>query len=83
MLAACASNPALMASCRACYRELVDELAQLPGGLEPAALIFLAVDGLLFGELLHVSPYTAEERVRLVAALRAAAERYIVAGIPS
>ena len=75
LIAACAVNPALMNGCRARYRELADELVKLDGGFERAALVLLAVDGLLFGELLHVSPYTAAERARLVEALRAAAER--------
>jgi AcrR family transcriptional regulator len=75
LIAACAVNPALMNGCRARYRELADELVKLDGGFERAALVLLAVDGLLFGELLHVSPYTAAERARLVEALRAAADR--------
>jgi hypothetical protein len=58
-----------MAHCRAGYRELLDELAQLPGGFERSALVLLAVNGLLFGELLRLSPYTSEERSRLVKAL--------------
>src|SRR6516164_1179812 len=68
LIAACAVNPALMNGCRARYRELADELVKLDGGFERAALVLLAVDGLLFGELLHVSPYTAAERARLVEA---------------
>ena len=69
VLAASADNPALMARCRAGYRELVEELGKLPGGFERSALVLLAVDGLLLGELLRLSPYTPEERVRLVKAL--------------
>jgi AcrR family transcriptional regulator len=75
LIAACAVNPALMRGCRARYRELADELLKLDGGFERAALVLLAVDGLMFGELLHVSPYTATERARLVEALQAAADR--------
>ena len=40
-----------------------------------AALVQLAVDGLVLGELLQLSPYTAEERSRLVKALLKAADR--------
>jgi len=75
LIAACAVNPSLMNGCRARFRELADELVKLDGGFERAALVLLAVDGLLFGELLHVSPYTPAERERLVEALRAAAHR--------
>ena len=76
LVAACAINPALMATCRERYREIIDELSQLPGGFERAALILLAVDGLILGELLHVSPYTPAERAQLAAALRHAAGQY-------
>ncbi len=75
LLAAAADNPALMGHCRAGYRELIDELARLPGGFERAALVLLAVDGLLLGELLRISPYTPEERTRLVKALLRAVEQ--------
>ncbi|MGH8132589.1 MAG: hypothetical protein ACRETP_05070, partial [Steroidobacteraceae bacterium] len=64
------------ARCRAGYRELVDGLARLPGGFARAALVLLAVDGLLLGELLRISPYTADERSRLVKALLRAVEQY-------
>jgi AcrR family transcriptional regulator len=69
LIAASADKPELMAQCRARYRTVVDELAHLPGGFECAALAMLAVSGLVFGELLQLSPYTAAERSRLVKAL--------------
>jgi AcrR family transcriptional regulator len=75
ILAASADKPALMAHCRKSYREFVDEIATLPGGFERAALVQLAVDGLVLGELLQLSPYTAEERSQLVKALLKAADR--------
>ena len=37
--------------------------------------VLLATQGLLFAELLHLSPYTPEERTRLVAALLRAADQ--------
>ena len=74
LIAACAVNPALMSSLRGRFREFADELAQFPGGFEKAAIVLLAVDGLLLGELLHVSPYTPAERERIVAALCEASE---------
>jgi AcrR family transcriptional regulator len=69
VVAASADNPALMAGCRAVYRELLDEFSKLPGGFERAATVLLAAQGLLLAELLHLSPYTPEERERVVAAL--------------
>jgi AcrR family transcriptional regulator len=75
LLAASADKPALMAHCRRSYREFVDEIATLPGGFERAALVQLAVDGLVLGELLQLSPYTSGERSRLVKALIKAADQ--------
>lgn len=75
VIAASADNPALMAGCRTVYRELLDEFAKLPGGFERAALVLLAAQGLLFAELLHLSPYTPEERARLVTALLKAVDQ--------
>jgi AcrR family transcriptional regulator len=75
MVAASADNPEHMAVCRAEYRKLLDEFARLPGGFERAALVLLAVQGLLLAELLHLSPYTPEERARLVKALQRAADQ--------
>ena len=75
VIAASADNPALMAGCRARYRELLDEFGKPPGDFERSALVLLATQGLLFAELLHLSPYTPEERTRLVAALLRAADQ--------
>lgn len=75
LIAASADKPALMAHCRSVYRELLDELDDLPGGFERAALVLLAVDGLLLGELLQLSPYTSGERSRLVKGLLKAVDQ--------
>ena len=75
MIAASADDPEHMAICRARYRALLDEFAKLPGGFERTALVLLAVQGLLLAELLHLSPYTPEERSRLVKALQRAADQ--------
>ena len=75
MVAASADNPEHMAVCRAEYRKLLDEFARLPGGFEGSALVLLAVQGLLLAELLHLSPYTPQERSRLVKALLRAADQ--------
>jgi AcrR family transcriptional regulator len=70
---ASADSPQHMAVFRAEYRKLLDEFARLPGGFERTALVLLAAHGLLLAELLHLSPYTPEERSRLVKALLRAA----------
>lgn len=75
MVAASADNPEHMEVCRAQYRGLLDEFAKLPGGFERTALVLLAVQGLLLSELLHLSPYTPEERARLVKAMSRAADQ--------
>jgi AcrR family transcriptional regulator len=75
MVAASADNPEHMSVCRAEYRKLLNEFAKLPGGFERAALVLLAVQGLLLAELLHLSPYTPEERSRLVKAIQRAADQ--------
>ena len=75
LIAASADNPALLARFRERYRQLVDELPKVPRSFERAALVLLAVDGLLLGELLHVSPYTPAERARLIKALLRSAAR--------
>jgi AcrR family transcriptional regulator len=75
VIAASADNPALMAGCRTVYRELLDEFGKLPGGFERVATVLLAAQGLLFAELLHLSPYTPEERARLVTALLKAVDQ--------
>jgi AcrR family transcriptional regulator len=66
MLAAAAGNPALMDPCRKSYRQVVDEMAKCPQSFERAAVLHLAVDGLLMSDLLNLSPFTAEERRRVV-----------------
>ena len=66
MLAAAAGNPALMDPCRNSYRQVVDEMAKCPQSFERAAVLHLAVDGLLMSDLLNLSPFTAEERRRVV-----------------
>jgi AcrR family transcriptional regulator len=75
MLAASADNPEHMAVCRAEYRKLLDEFARLPGGFEGSAMVLLAVQGLLLAELLHLSPYTPQERSRLVKTMLRAADQ--------
>ena len=72
MLAAAAANPTLLDPCRQRAREAIDEMAQLPLGFDRAAILHLAVDGLILSELLHLSPFTAQERSRIVESLLSA-----------
>ena len=71
-LAAAAANPTLLDPCRQRAREAIDEMAQLPLGFDRAAILHLAVDGLILSELLHLSPFTAQERSRIVESLLSA-----------
>lgn len=66
MLAAAAGDPHLLAPCRESYRAAVDEMIKCPGSFERAAVLHLAVDGLLMTDLLNLSPFTADERQRVV-----------------
>lgn len=75
MIAASSEDPSHMAVAREQYRQLLDEFGKLPGGFEGTALVLLAVQGLLLGELLHLSPYTSAERSRLVKALLRAVDQ--------
>jgi AcrR family transcriptional regulator len=75
LIAASASDPTLMQPCRQQYAATLASLESLPCGFERAATLLLAVDGLVLGELIHVSPLTPEQRARIVAELeRQAAE---------
>jgi AcrR family transcriptional regulator len=69
LIAASAADPHLMAPCRQHYAALLAELESLPCGFERAATLLLAVDGLVLGELIHLSPFTPEQRRRVVAEL--------------
>ena len=74
VLAAAAGDPVLLGPCQARRRAFLDQMTALPMGFDRAAILMLAVDGLLLSELLHLSPLTAEERERAVAAILKAVE---------
>ena len=69
LLAASATDPALMQPCRAHYARTLERFGALPCGFERAATVLLAVDGLLLSELIHMSPFTPDQRERVVAGL--------------
>jgi AcrR family transcriptional regulator len=69
LLAAAANNPALLDGVRQRYAAHVAELEALGGGFPRAAVILLAVDGLMLGEAWRLTPFTPEQRDRIVAEL--------------
>lgn len=69
LLAAAANNPALLDGVRRRYAEHVTQLETLGEGFPRAAVILLAVDGLMFGEAWRVTPFTAAQRERILAEL--------------
>lgn len=66
MLAAAAGDPSLLNPCRESYRKTVDAMVRCPQPFERIAMLHLAVDGLLMSDLLNLSPFTADERRRVV-----------------
>jgi len=62
LLAAAANNPALLDGVRRSYAEHVAQLQSLGDGFARAAVILLAVDGLMLGEAWRVTPFTPEQR---------------------
>jgi AcrR family transcriptional regulator len=69
LLAAAANNPALLEGVRRRYAAHVTGLEALGGSFARAAVILLAVDGLMFGEAWRVTPFTSAQRERIVAEL--------------
>ena len=69
LLAAAANNPALLDGVRQRYAEHVTQLESLGDGFARAAVILLAVDGLMFGEAWRVTPFTPAQRERILAEL--------------
>lgn len=69
LLAAAANDPQMLVPIRERYREKLAEIAASGVRYERAAALSLASDGLRFWEMLGASPFTAEERERIVAEL--------------
>lgn len=69
MLAAAANDPRLLDPMRDYYRKWFGELSS--GGLDPerACIVSLATEGLWVLELLRLSPFSPQQRSRIVAAL--------------
>jgi len=66
LLAAGATNPALLAPVREYNRRLFADLATRPRGFDRAAAVVLATHGLWLLETLQLSPLTARQRQRIV-----------------
>jgi AcrR family transcriptional regulator len=66
LLAAAAANPALLDGARARYAEHVARLTASGGRFARSAVIMLAVDGLMLGEVWRLTPFTEEQRELIV-----------------
>ena len=79
LLAAAANNPELLDGVRRRYAAHVERLAALGERFAGAAVILLAVDGLMFGEAWRITPFTSEQRDRIVAELLKLTDEFCVA----
>lgn len=75
LLGAAANDPQMLNPVRERYREKLAELAASGVRYERAAALSLASDGLRFWEMFGASPFTPEERARIVAELFKMAEQ--------
>jgi len=70
LIASAAHNPELLAPAREDYRQIMNDLTRDGLNFERAAVIMLATSGLRFLEVLAISPFTIEERGRIIKELR-------------
>ena len=66
LLAAAANKPALLDGARARYADHVAQLTASGGCFARSAVIMLAVDGLMLGEVWRLTPFTGEQRELIV-----------------
>jgi len=66
LLAAAANKPALLDGARARYADHVAQLTESGGCFARSAVIMLAVDGLMLGEVWRLTPFTSEQRDLIV-----------------
>ena len=78
MLAAAANNPSLLDNVRKRYAEDVARMAEHPCSFARAAIVTLATDGLLMGEVWRLTPFTPEQREQIVAELLRIADEAFV-----
>jgi AcrR family transcriptional regulator len=74
LLAAVAHDPKLLQSARGDFRKRLAEFLRSDLDFKPAAVIFFAIHGLVFSELLSLSPLSNKERHDLVEELLRLAE---------
>jgi AcrR family transcriptional regulator len=74
LLAAVAHDPKLLEPARADFRKRLEEFMQSDLGFNRAAVIFFAIHGLVFSELLSFSPLSNKERHEFVEELLRLAE---------
>jgi len=79
LLAAAANNPGLLDGVRRRYAAHVEQLVALGERFACAAVILLAVDGLMFGEAWRITPFTPEQRDRIVAELLKLTDEFCIA----
>jgi AcrR family transcriptional regulator len=66
LFAAAANNPKLLDGVRERYAARVEHAARTSGNFPLAAVILLAVDGLILSEIWHMSAFTKEQRAAIV-----------------
>ena len=66
LLAAAANNPALLDGARARYAEHIAQVTASGGCFARSAVIMLAIDGLMLGEVWRLTPFTEEQRELIV-----------------
>jgi AcrR family transcriptional regulator len=69
LMAVAANNPRLLEPVRAYFRRRFVEL-EAAGGFERAAIVNMATEGLWIMEMLQISPFDDEQRVRALEALQ-------------
>jgi AcrR family transcriptional regulator len=66
LLAAAASDPALLDGARARYAEHIAQVTASGSCFARSAVIMLAIDGLMLGEIWRLTPFTEEQRELIV-----------------
>jgi len=79
MFAAAANNPSLLETIRKRYADDVARMAEHPNAFARGAVVMLATDGLLMGEVWKLTPFTPEQREQIVAELLRLADEAFIA----
>jgi len=69
MFAAAANNPSLLENIRKRYADDIARMAEHPSAFARGAVVMLATDGLLMGEVWKLTSFTPEQREQIVAEL--------------